>query len=214
MKVLELTHTIRQLMPVYPGTKPPVLEEVFGHEKHGFRETKISLYSHTGTHIDPPAHLFPGRKTLDLFSPEQFIGKALVIDCRSVVPEEKITMENLHPYKEMTPKADFLLFCLGWDRFWGKEEYFHGYPCMDENVLDFILRGNYKGVGFDTMSPDPVGDTTLSRHRRLLGERDMIIIENLKNLSLCGNGLFCFSCFPLKTENSDGSPVRAVAWWE
>ena len=213
MKGLDLTHTIKERMPVYPGTQPPVLERVFDYEKDGFRETKISLFSHTGTHVDPPAHLFPGRATLDQFPPEQFIGTALVIDCRGLPPGGKITLDQLHPYGEMPAKADFLLFCLGWDRYWGKEEYFHDYPCMDEEVLDFVIQGKYKGVGFDVMSPDPVWESDLPRHKRLLGKGDMIIIENLNNLSLCGKELFCFSCFPLKVENADGSPVRAVAWW-
>ena len=39
-------------------------------------------------------------------------------------------------------------------------------------------------------------------------------LENLKNLELCGSDLFRFSCFPLKIDNCDGSPIRAVAWFE
>lgn len=39
-------------------------------------------------------------------------------------------------------------------------------------------------------------------------------IENLCNLGLCGDELFWFSCFPLKLANCDGSPIRAVAWFE
>ena len=42
----------------------------------------------------------------------------------------------------------------------------------------------------------------------------MVNIENLKNLDLCGRELFWFSCYPLKLESSDGSPIRAVAWFE
>ena len=42
----------------------------------------------------------------------------------------------------------------------------------------------------------------------------MINIENLKNLHLCGSDLFWFGCFPLKVHQSDGAPVRAVAWFE
>ena len=33
-------------------------------------------------------------------------------------------------------------------------------------------------------------------------------------LELCGEGLFWFGCFPVKIENSDGAPARAVAWIE
>ena len=84
MRVIDLTHTIREGMPVYPGTEPPVLAAANSYEKDGFKETMLSMFSHTGTHVDPPAHLFAGRTTLDAFPPEQFIGRALVIDCRGL----------------------------------------------------------------------------------------------------------------------------------
>lgn len=81
MRVIDLTHTISENMPVYPGTEPPVLAGANTYEKDGFKETKLTMYTHTGTHMDPPAHLFSGRTTLDAFPASQFIGKALVIEC-------------------------------------------------------------------------------------------------------------------------------------
>lgn len=85
---------------------------------------------------------------------------------------------------------------------------------MDEEVLNFILSGNYKGIGFDVIGIDPIIDVNLTHHKKLFRNCDMVNIENLKNLDLCGTDLFWFSCFPLKIENSDDSPVRAVAWFE
>ena len=38
-----------------------------------------------------------------------------------------------------------------------------------------------------------------------------INIENLKSLDLCGSEAFDFVCLPIKTENSDGAPCRAIA---
>ena len=75
MKVVDLTHVIESTMPVYPGKQPPTFEPANTYEKDGFKETKISMFTHTGTHMDPPAHIFKGRTTLDAFSPDQFIGK-------------------------------------------------------------------------------------------------------------------------------------------
>lgn len=57
MRVIDLTHTISENMPVYPGTEPPVLAGANTYEKDGFKETKLTMYTHTGTHMDPPAHL-------------------------------------------------------------------------------------------------------------------------------------------------------------
>ena len=214
MKVIDLTHVIERGMPVYPGTEPPSIEPANTYEKDGFKETKISMFTHTGTHMDPPAHIFKGRTSLDAFPADQFIGKALVIDCTSLHEGELITMEQLLPYGEKVKEADFLLFYLGWDDRWGTEAYFGDYPCIDDAVLKLILEGTYKGIGFDVISVDPISDVNLTRHKKLFESKDIVNIENLCNLGQCGSDLFWFSCFPLKIADCDGSPIRAAAWFE
>lgn len=214
MKVIDLTHVICEDMPVYPGTETPKFIPANSYEKDGFKETLLQMYTHTGTHMDPPAHLYPGRTSLDQFSAEQFIGKALVIDCRALQEGEAITMLQLEPYGAKVNEAEFLLFNLGWDKRWGTEAYFGDYPCLDDEVLEFVMKGGYKGIGFDVIGLDPIADENLTRHKKLFATCDIVNIENLKNLELCGSELFNFSCYPLKLENCDGSPVRAVAWFE
>lgn len=209
MRVIDLSHPITEGMPVYPGTEPPQLIDANSYERDGFRETKLCMYSHTGTHMDAPAHLFPDRPTLDMLPIGQFIGRALVIDCRG---KAAITMAELSPYGDKLQEADFLLFRTGWDEYWGTPEYFGAFPCVDDEVLAFIMAGNYKGVGSDTISLDPVDD--LTRHKKLFAAKDMVNVENLTGLGECGGELFSFCCFPLPTRNADGSPVRAVAWFE
>lgn len=214
MKVIELTHSLNGSMPVYPGIEPPKFTQSNFYEKDGFRETYVQFFTHTGTHVDPPAHLYAEGRTLDAFPPEQFIGKALVIDCRALKEGEAITMEQLKKYGELPQKADFLLFNLGWDKRWGTEAYFGDYPCVDDELLEYIINGNFKGIGFDVIGLDPIADVELTRHNKLLRSCEILNIENLKNLDRCGDGLFWFGCFPLKIENSDGAPVRAMAWFE
>lgn len=213
MKIIDLTHTITEDMTVYPGTETPKLLSAGSYEKDGFRETRLEICTHTGTHMDPPAHVFPNRTTLDQFPPEQFIGKALVIDCRDLKEGQAITMKCIQKYGEKAEQADFLLFNLGWDKYWGTEAYFGSYPCIDDEVLNYIIEGKYKGIGFDVIGLDPIDDENLTRHKKLFETCDIVNIENLKNLHLCKNDLVNFSCCPLKLKNSDGAPVRAVAWW-
>lgn len=214
MKAIDLTYTIKEEMTVFPGTEMPKLITTSNYEKDGFRETSISIYSHVGTHMDPPAHIYPDRTTLDEFPASQFIGKGLVIDCRDLNEGEDITIDCILKYGEKAEKVDFLLFNTGWDKYWGTDKYFGDYPCVNDDVLDYVLNGNYKGIGFDTIGIDPVSDENLSRHKKLFKDKDIVNIENLKNLELCGDEIFNFSCCPLKVENSDGAPVRAVAWFE
>lgn len=208
MKVIDLTHTIKENMPVYPGTEPPKLEVASTYERDMFKETLLSMFSHTGTHIDPPAHIIEGKKTLDSFLAEDFVGRGLVVDCRGVGEGAEISLELLKSCGDID-KVDFLLFNTGWDKRWGDSSYFEGFPCLSMEALDYIIAGNYKGIGFDTISLDPVNK--LDRHRRLFSQKEIINIENLKNLHLCGNEVFELVCLPIKTENSDGAPCRAIA---
>ena len=214
MKAIDLTYTIKEEMTVFPGTEMPKLITTSDYEKDGFRETSISIYSHVGTHMDPPAHIYPDRTTLDDFPASQFVGKGLVIDCRDLNEGEDITIDCILKYGKKAEKVDFLLFNTGWDKYWGNDKYFGDYPCVNDEVLDYVLNGNYKGIGFDTIGIDPVSDENLSRHKKLFKDKDIVNIENLKNLELCGEEIFKFSCCPLKIENSDGAPVRAIAWFE
>lgn len=214
MKVYDLTHTLKNGMPVYPGTSEPEFNTACHISRDGFKETKISMLSHTGTHIDAPAHLFEQGKELDGFDASQFIGGAIVIDCRDIPEGGSITIEHLEKYGSLIEEVDFLLFNTGWDTKWETPEYFEGYPVIDQEVVELIVKGGYKGIGFDAISVDPVDEPGLPRHKRILGTDNIINIENLTGLERLPMGKITFSCLPLKLEHSDGCPARAIAWKE
>ena len=209
MKIIDLTQTISETMPVYPGTEQPKLTVANTIEKDGFRETLLSFYSHTGTHMDAPFHIYADRTSLDALPAEQFVGKALVIDCCDVGEGGEIGMEYID--KTLADEADFLLFHTGWDKYWGQKKYFGAYPVVSLEVCQYLLDSGKKGVGFDVIGIDPVSDGNLTRHKILLSQRDIVIIENLTNLDKVGSGLFTFAALHLKYKDADGAPIRAVA---
>lgn len=211
MKVIDLTQLISEDMPVYPGTEQPKLAVANTYEKDGFRETLISFYSHTGTHMDAPFHIFGDRTSLDVLPAEQFVGKALVIDCSDVGEGGIIGMEYVEKVRELADEAEFLIFNTGWDANWGQDKYFGEYPVVSMEICQYLLDSKKKGVGFDAIGIDPVADGNLTRHRMLLSQRDIVIIENLTNLEQIGGGLFIFAALPLKYKDADGAPIRAVA---
>ena len=57
MTVLDLTHPIAPDMPVYPGDPQPRLTPLAFLPEDGFRQLGMTLTTHTGTHVDAPAHL-------------------------------------------------------------------------------------------------------------------------------------------------------------
>ena len=96
----------------------------------------------------------------------------------------------------------------------GQSGIFRGLSRSLSGGLPLCAGKRQKGLGFDTIGIDPIADEGLTRHRLLLSQRDIVIIENLTNLDKIGEGLFLFAALPLKYENADGAPVRAVAMLE
>lgn len=213
MKIIDLTHFISVDMPVYPGTEGPKLLPANTYEKDGFKETCLTMYTHTGTHMDPPAHLFAGRTTLDQFPVEQFVGRALVIDCTQLQDGEVVPLEFITRCGAKAEEADFLLFHFGWDKHWGTPAYFGQYPYLSNEAVDYIIRAHKKGVGLDVIGIDPIADANLTIHRKLFSKNEIVVIENLMNLDQVGHELFWFMALPLKHVDADGSPVRAIAFW-
>jgi len=211
MHIVDLTHVIAPDMPVYPGTELPQLLPASTYEKDGFRETLLHMFSHTGTHMDAPAHLLDGHITLDAMDAAAFCGSAVVVDCTHLQSGDRITMDLVERVRPAADAADFLLFHTGWDRFWGKPEYFGDYPFMTMDVADYIIHTHKKGVGLDVIGIDPIPDANLTIHRRLFGAADLVIIENLCHLDRLGSGVVQFAALPMKYTNADGAPVRAIA---
>jgi len=209
VQVVDLTHYIYSEMPVYPGTEPPAFSTPCTIEKSGFTETKIALYSHTGTHIDAPAHIIPGAKTLDQLNIDHYLGQACMLDLKSL-NKPTIDIADLKPNEDLMGKNAYVVLHTGWNQFWHKGGYFEEYPVLSTEAATWISGFRLKGLGIDMISIDGEGTSDFPVHRILL-EQNILIIENLTNLQgLPGMG-FSFSCLPLKFENADGSPVRAIA---
>ena len=210
MQVVDLTHFLSQGMPVYPGTEGPRFESANTYERDGFQETRMTMYTHTGTHVDPPAHLFPGGATLDRLPITQFVGTALVIDCTDLRGGGRIAMDRVERRRADADMAEFLLFRTGWDRYWGDPRYFGDYPCIGDDVAEYLVQSRKKGVGLDTIGLDPIAAAALPLHKKVLANNAFVIIENLTNLHLVGHSLFTLCALPLKHVGADGSPIRAI----
>jgi len=209
MEIVDLSHTISPDMPVYPGTEPPTFSTACTIDGIGFTEKKITLYSHTGTHMDAPSHIIPGAKTLDQMPPDRFMGKGAVIDL-GVNEGSTIDIELLKVHQSRIERCEFLLFHTGWGDLWGKKAYLKGYPVLSHEAATWLAGFPLKGIGADTISADEAESAAFPIHTLFL-ERDIVVIENLTNLKALPNMEFIFMCFPLKIEEADGSPVRAVA---
>ena len=208
MKVYDLTHTIKNYMPVYPGTEQPKLTTACTIEAAGYRETLLHMFSHTGTHMDAPAHMLLDGAALDSYGADKFTGTSVVVDCRE---QAAITLPLLQGYD--LNGVDFVLFCTGWDKKWGSPDYYAGFPCLTADAAAYLAALPLKGVGEDSISLDPCDSVDFPNHITLLGA-DFVNTENLTGLDALIGRRFTFVTLPLKFENSDGCSCRAIAMEE
>lgn len=212
-KVIDLTRLLNEKIPVYPDTATPTFEVSNTVEKDGFTEIKMTMASHTGTHIDAPCHILQNAKSLDQFPMDKFIGTAIVIPCQD---KKEISLEYLQTFEYKITKVDFVLFFTGWQYKWNTKGYFDDCPTLTREAAVWLTKFKLKGVGVDAFSLDriasalTVNEENLPNHHILLG-KEVLLIENLTHLDKLPDRAFSFQCFPLKVENADGSPVRAIA---
>jgi kynurenine formamidase len=211
--LIDLTQPLNEKMLVYPDTTPPTFEVTNTVVKDGYREHQISMLSHTGTHIDAPSHILQHGRSLDQFPVDKFIGCAMVIDCRG---RNEISLEFLQSFEPKIAEVDFVLFHTGWQDKWNTLGYFEDCPIPAKEAARWLTTFKLKGVGVDAFSLDKidsalaVNEENLPNHHILLG-KEILLIENLTNLDKLPDGVFTFQSFPLRIENADGSPIRAVA---
>jgi arylformamidase len=211
MKLVDLSHIIEENMPVYPGTEPPILLEANTVARDHFAEKKITMYSHTGTHMDAPAHMLEKSKTLDAYGIGSFFGKAVLVDfSHSQAPY--IDVATLLPLEKQLKQARFCILRTGWAERWGRPDYFEGFPAFSPEAARWLIHLGILGIGTDAISIDRMEDDAFPVHH-ILFNAEAFVIENLTNLSQVGSE-FNLACFPLRIKNADGSPVRAVAWVE
>lgn len=209
MRVIDLGWRIANGMPVFPGDVSPTVKSRSTVEKEGFAESLLTLSSHNGTHMDAPAHMRAGGKTLDAFPNESFFGLAQVADVTKRAGE-KIEIADITSCARGGCAVDFILLRTGWSARWGDPSYTSGYPVLSEAAARWLARLGLKGVGIDAISFDEVDSRTSEIHKILL-EGELLLIENMRNLDRVGGEPFCLAALPLSFENADGAPVRAMA---
>lgn len=194
-------------MPTFPGSEKPEFVSTADIPDDGFRELNLKLNSHSGTHIDAPAHILVNGKTLSDLPLSAFTGTGLIIKLPIKQPLTNSFLQNLLADKNL---PDFVLFQTDWSANWNTPDYFKDFPVPENQLLKQLVSLGIKGVGIDAPSVDPIDSHELPNHHTLLGN-NILIIENLTNLYLLSDKIFTFNCFPLNIFEGDASPVRAFA---
>jgi kynurenine formamidase len=190
MKVVELTIRIDENTSSYPGDPGPKIEQISKLGSQSWNMKRFSFNSHFATHIDAPAHMVEGGKSLDKLPPETFAGEGVVLDA-------------CNPDLSLVKEGDIVFFCACEE----ETEYYEDKLVISLEVANELVKKKVKLVGFDLPGPDY---PPFELHK-LFFSHDIPMVENLTNLKKLTNTRCTLIALPLYVKDSDGSPCRALA---
>lgn len=108
-RFLDISRLINENMFIYPGDPKPKFEKISTIENDKVEVTRITLGSHTGTHIDAQKHFIYDGIGIDKEPLNKFIGEAYVIDLSNKKINEGISDSDLKGYSKIVKDNDILL---------------------------------------------------------------------------------------------------------
>ena len=105
MRLVDLSHPISNEMATYPSDPNVAIVQEKDIDNNRTLLHLFTMGTHTGTHLDTPAHIFSDGKTLDDFSLSSFTGTAIKVDPISIGEIEKVDV-----------KVDGIIFDSNWYR--------------------------------------------------------------------------------------------------
>lgn len=150
--------------------------------------SKITLCTHTGTHIDAPLHFDDEGDDIASMKISRFFGKCTVVTIEGILTGED--MERLLPH------CTHRLILHG-----------NGKAYVSVHAARVIADSKLKLIGTDAMSIAPPFDE-FNTHIEL-ARANIAVLENLY-LEGVRDGTYTLSAFPLKLEGLEAAPCRAI----
>ena len=206
MNIIDLSLTLRTGMRGIAWDTHTTLAE------EGWNSRTLHLYSHATTHMDAPRHFFERGLTIDYQDLNKCIGPAFVVDLGEVAPRQLIKVADLGQLAKKIGPGDRLLFKSGWSKRVDEPAYRDELPRISLKLAEFLAAKLVALVGVEPPSVAAINDLEeiTAVHRTLLGA-GVVIVEGLCNLDQLTQEQVTFIALPLKVEDGDGTPVRAIA---
>jgi kynurenine formamidase len=224
LSVVDLSHVYGTNMATYSPGEGPTREAYVTVEENGFLINIWTLFEHSGTHVDFPAHFIAGGTEVADYDPSLLLAPAVVVDISAKAAENAdatLDVADLEAWEAENgeiPAGAVVIMNSGWDAKWGEPDAFRGtdaeggqhYPGFSGEAVAWLLENrDVNGIGVDTLSLDPGISATFDAHYGILGA-DKYGLENVANLgALPAAGAWVVVGIP-RWEASGGGPARIL----
>ena len=212
MRPIDLTMTISENLPAFPGSPKPHLIPWESIVPDGYNLELLFFSSHSGTHMDAPRHFLQKGRTIDQIPTSRLATKAVLVKIEAP-PNGRITRKDIVRYESgngAIHAGSAVVFSTGWSKRLQDESYFKKNPGLSAAAARYLASRHVGMVGIDSPSIDAGNSPGFPAHHILCG-CDILIVENLVNLDRIKKPKFKLVVLPLKLKGATGSPVRAIA---
>ena len=105
MKVIDLTLTISEKIPTFPGSPQPNFINWETIDKDGYNLELLFLSSHTGTHMDAPYHFLKKGQKIDQIMTKRLVTEAILIKIRKQ-SDQSITKSDIEKFEKQYGRID------------------------------------------------------------------------------------------------------------
>ena len=193
-------------------------------EKRGSGITsKLTMSTHTGTHIDAPKHFLFDKAGVDKIALSKLIGPCRVVEVKSGKLKAESLIEVGDVRKIGVKKGDKILFKTRNSKLLRLKKFTSDYVSLSLEAAEYLAAKKIDLVGIDYLgieakSPPVARLAPNSRggapghpvHKALLAA-GIVNVEGL-DLSKVKPGSYNLAVLPLRITNADGSPARAILW--
>jgi arylformamidase len=204
LKLYDATLAIHEKMVVFPGDPPfkkePVSQIQTGDEVN---LTRITMGTHLGTHVDPPAHFIDNGATVDQVPLETLVGPGVVADLKGCPRIDRRALEKaaIAGHQRVLLKTDNGILLL--------ESPLHPDTVhLTEDGARYLVENRVRLVGIDALSIEHHENPGSPVHHLLL-EAGVLVAEGVHLLEI-PPGEYEIFCLPLKIKGADGSPARIL----
>ncbi|MCL4347905.1 MAG: cyclase family protein [Candidatus Thermoplasmatota archaeon] len=195
-KIQDVTWKLNNSTPIYPGDPPLNIEQVKNEVKPYIKISKITMGSHTGTHIDAPYHMLENGFKLDEIPITNLVGPVKVVQIRG---------KNVEPEDVPSGYCERVLFKTTIESYSGA--FRENFSFISKEAAGAIMERNIKLIGIDYLSIDEYNFVEPDAHWALLG-KGITVIEAL-DLRNVEPGEYFLVALPLNI-SADASPCRVI----
>lgn len=221
-RVIDLTHAWDESFPTFDGKPGIEYEQAVNFDESGYQLWKLTIYEHSGTHIDAPLHFSADGKSVDQIEPESLICPICVIDISQKAAEDanaSLDPEDIEAWIQAhgdIPAGALVAMHSGWaakvnlPEFRNDAQGKFAFPGFSKAATDLLAQMGVAGIGVDSLSLDTGAAADFAVHNSWLPD-SRFGIECLAGLDqLPPTGATAFIGAP-KHKRGTGGPARILA---